>query len=154
MLFVAAGGPLIAQTDPAAQLLPYSQNFSATPYASTSYPAGWQGWRVGTIASSTYEVGAPIDDLPLIANSTAAGNTGGIHNYNGAVGVLNSGSTNAALVLSIVTSNRFAIQVDFTLLTIRNPYNGTTNTRRNRATLQYRIGTTGPFTTLDGAPSW
>jgi len=150
-LGIWAGVPLVAQTNPAAQPLPYAQNFSATPHASTTYPAGWQGWHLGSGASTVFEVGAPNSDLPLIANSTAAANSGGLHNYNGALGMLNSGSTNAMLVLSIVTSNRFAIQVDYTFLTIRNPYNGTTNTRRNEATLQYRVGTTGPFTTLWGA---
>ena len=150
-LGILAIGTLAAQTNPAPQQLPHTQSFSATAHGNTTYPTGWQGWLIGNGASTVYEVGAPNSDLALIANSTAAANSGGLHNYNGALGMLNSVSTNAALVLSIVTSNRFAIQVDYTLLTIRNPYNGTTNTRRNEATLQYRVGTTGPFTTLWGA---
>ena len=148
LLFLAVGGPLAAQTDPVPQPLPHAQNFSATLHGSSAYPTGWQGWRIGTAASSAFEVGAPTADLALIASSTAAVNTGGLHNYNGALGVLNSGTTNAALVLSISMSAHHNVEVGYTLSTIRDPYNGTTNTRINEATVQYRVGTTGPFTTL------
>ncbi|HMQ75148.1 MAG TPA: hypothetical protein PKE21_01695, partial [Flavobacteriales bacterium] len=140
----------LAQTDPVPESLPYSQTFTGTPHSSTSYPAGWRGWRIGPTASSTFETGAPTADVALIANSTAAVNTGGLHNYNGAIGILNSGTMNAALVLSISTSALSTVQVGYQLMTIRNPYNGTTNTRIQEATLQYRVGTSGPFSTLTG----
>ena len=53
-------------------------------------------------------------------------------------------------MLSISTSAHSAMQVDYQLSTIRNPYNGSTNTRIEEATLQYRVGTSGSFTTLAG----
>lgn len=143
-------GGTFAQTYPVPVSLPYSQNFSGTPHASTVYPMGWQGWRIGTASSNTFEVAAPTADLALTANSTAAVNVGGIHNYNGTIGILNSATVNASIVLSISTSAHSNVQVGYQLMTIRNPYNGTTNTRIEEATLQYRVGTSGVFTTLNG----
>ena len=41
----------MAQTNPPAQSLPYSQNFaSLTPATVTTLPAGWVGWQVGAAA--------------------------------------------------------------------------------------------------------
>ncbi len=139
-----------AQTDPVPESLAFSQSFSATPHNSATYPTGWQGWRIGTSASTSFETSAPSADVVLIANSTAALNSGGVHNYNGALGILNSATMNAAIVLSFSTSAHSAVQVDYQLSTIRNPYNGSTNTRIEEATLQYRVGTSGSFTTLAG----
>lgn len=137
-----------AQTNPAPQPLPYAQDFGAWPHNVTTLPTGWHGWRVGNAASSSFETAAPLGDLATIPNSTAANSDEGIHNYNGKPGVLNSGSLNAAVTLAINTTNRHTVQVDYTLMTIRNPWNGITNTRISEATLQYRVGTSGPFTTL------
>ena len=143
-------GTALAQTNPVPESIAYTQTFSGTPHSSTIHPAGWQGWRIGASASSTFETSAPSADVVLIANSTAALNSGGVHNYNGALGILNSATMNAAIVLSFSTSAHSAVQVDYQLSTIRNPYNGSTNTRIEEATLQYRVGTSGPFTTLAG----
>ncbi|MBK9274957.1 MAG: hypothetical protein IPM49_10525 [Flavobacteriales bacterium] len=139
-----------AQTNPVPVSISYAESFSTTPHSSTVPPLGWQGWRIGATASSAFETAAPTTDVALIANSTAAVNTGGIHNYNGAIGILNSGTMNAAIVLSISTSAHSSVQVSYQLSTIRNPYNGSSNTRIEEATLQYRVGTSGPFTTLPG----
>ncbi len=143
-------GKAMAQTDPVPESIAYTQTFSGTPHSSTIYPAGWQGWRIGASASTSFETTAPSADVVLIANSTAALNSGGVHNYNGALGILNSATMNAVIVLSFSTSAHSAVQVDYQLSTIRNPYNGSTNTRIEEATLQYRVGTSGSFTTLAG----
>ncbi len=138
-----------AQTRPVAQALPYTQNFGMLAHSSNTYPEGWQGWRIFTGATTTYITDAPTADVPLTANANAANNSGALYNYNGKMGILNATGMNAALVLSINTTHRFNVQVGYTLMTIRNPWDGSTNTRRNRTTLQYRIGNEGPFTAVE-----
>ncbi|MCW5920777.1 MAG: hypothetical protein KIS77_00390 [Saprospiraceae bacterium] len=139
-----------AQTNPTAQSLPYTQNFTALAHSSSTYPAGWQGWEIGVSASGVFRTNAPIADANLLASSTAATATGGVHNYNGKIGILSSGSIDPSIVLAINTTSKNTIRVTYDVMTIRNPYNGTTNTRINETTLQYRIGTSGDFTTLTG----
>lgn len=138
------------QTNPAPQSLPYNQDFSALVAASTVYPAGWQGWTVATLPGTTFKTNAPTADRVLTGSSTAATNSGNVHNYNGKIGYLNSGSLDLSIVLSINTNLRTSVSVGYDVMTLRNPYDGTTNTRINEVTLQYRVGNTGAFTTLTG----
>jgi hypothetical protein len=42
---------LQAQTVPSAQTIPYTQDFAGLLSTSTTYPAGWQGWQLGTTSS-------------------------------------------------------------------------------------------------------
>ena len=138
-----------AQSNPAPVSLPYSQNFTSLAASSTSYPAGWQGWVIGTSSSTSFRTNAPTSNTALIASSTAANSGGGVHNYNGKLGVLSSGTTDVALCLAINTTGFFSVLVTSnTTSTIRNPFDGVSNTRINNFVLQYRIGTTGSFTTL------
>ena len=53
-------------------------------------------------------------------------------------------------MLAINTSSRSNIVVSYDIMTLRNPYDTTTNTRVNEVILQYRIGTSGTFTNLTG----
>ena len=81
---------LKAQTNPAAQSLPYIQNFNALVSTSTTYPLGFQGWNLSSAGSSTAfrTIAPPVSsDLVLIASATGASNTGGIQNYNGKIGI-------------------------------------------------------------------
>lgn len=139
-----------AQTSPAAQSLPYIQTFSSTAHTGTAYPAGWQGWTLSAPPGASFNTDTPAADRSLIASSSASTNSGNIHNYNGKIGFLNNGSLDLSLVLAINTSGRKNIKVDYDVMTIRNPYDSTSNTRINEVTLQYRIGTTGSFTSLTG----
>ncbi len=149
LLTVLATANAMAQTNPTPQNIPYTQDFSALAHNSTTLPAGWQGWRIGAAASTSYQVVPATADLPLIASSTAATTTGGIHNYAGKIGFLNSGTVNAAVVLALNTRARTNIEVAFELMTIRNPYSAfPPNLGFSEAVMQYRIGTSGNFTTL------
>lgn len=139
-----------AQSDPSPRSLPYSESFGFLLHGSPFNVQGWQSWQVGATASAMFSTAEPIADLPLIGNSAANINTGGAHNYNGKVGWLNSGAMDAALVLAVSTLGRKDIVVYYDIMTIRNPWNGTSNTRISEATLQYRIGEGGSFTTLTG----
>jgi len=140
---------LFAQTSPAAQTLPYSQNFDGLLASSTTYPAGFQGWGATiTAPAATYST-ALISDKALIGNSSASVNSGNIHNYNGKIGFLDTGSADLAIGFALIGTGQTAIQVQYDAMVIRNPYDGTaSNNRILEMALQYRIGTTGAFITL------
>jgi hypothetical protein len=144
---------IFAQTIPVAQALPYSQDFSSLVASSATYPAGWQGWTLsGAGSSSSFRTTAPIADQSLLASSNASTTTGGVHNYAGKIGILSSATVDAALCLSVNTTGKVNVLVTFDISTIRNTFNGTTETRRNNVELQYRVGnTTGAFTSLTGS---
>lgn len=143
-------GTALAQTAPTPQSIPYTQDFSALAHASTTYPTGMVGWQLSGAATGSFVTGGPTGDRALIASSSASNNSGGIHNYNGKMGILTSGSTNPGIVLSLITTGNYNVTVSYDIMLIRNPYDGASNTRINEATLQYRIGNTGTWTTLTG----
>ncbi|NVO18463.1 MAG: chitobiase/beta-hexosaminidase C-terminal domain-containing protein [Bacteroidetes bacterium] len=138
-----------AITNPVPQAIPYSQDFSALVWASTTYPAGWQGWQIGS-PSAAYSTAAPTADRVLAPSVTANSTSGNVNNYNGAVGFLNTSSLDLSLVLAIDATGASNVNLAYDISTIRNPYDGTTNTRINEVSPQYRIGTSGAFTTITG----
>ena len=138
------------QTNPTAQSLPYSQDFSSLEYTSTTYPSGWQGWKISTNTGANFSTAAATGDQVLTASGTASSTAGNVYNYNGKIGFLNSGLLDLTIALAINTSGINNVQVQYDIMTIRNPYDGSTNTRINEVTLQYRVGTSGAFTTLSG----
>lgn len=139
-----------AQTSPTAQTLPYAQDFSGLSASATTYPAGWQGWTVGSSPSSSFSTSSPTGDRSLVASSTASVNSGNIHNYDEKIGFLNTGSLDLGLVLVVNTTAKKNIELKYDIMTIRNPYDSASNTRINEVMAQYRIGTSGSFTTLTG----
>ncbi len=139
-----------AQTDPTVQTLPYSQNFSGLVWTSTTYPTGWQGWKLATSPTTTFRINSPTADIALTASGDASSTAAGVYNYNGCIGFQNTATIDASIVLAINTTSTTNITVTYDVLTLRNPYNGGTNTRINEITLQYRVGTTGNFTSLTG----
>ncbi len=142
-----------AQTNPVAQALPYSQTFTGLAAASTTYPSGWQGWNLsaaGPNVGGVFRTSAPIADVTLTASQTAASTTGGVLNYNGKIGMLATATLDPAICLAISTVGITGTKVTYDIMTIRNPYNGTTQTRINRCGIQYRVGTAGVFTDLPG----
>ena len=150
LMLMMAGFVAGAQTNPTPQTLPYSQDFSSLAHSSTTYPSGWQGWILSTSPGASFVTTAPTADRTLVANSTAATTSGNVHNYNGKVGFLNTGSSDLSLVFAINTTGLNSIEVSYDAMTIRNPYDGGSNNRINEVILQYRVGTTGSFTNLTG----
>src|SRR5262249_21627806 len=55
------------------------------------------------------------------------------------------------LALAIRTTGLTGVTVDYDIMTIRNPFDGTSNTRINESSMQFRVGTSGTWTTL-GSP--
>lgn len=154
-LAVAISNSLFSQTMPAPQTLPYNQDFSALLHTSAAYPAGWQGWELSATAPSTVILtNAPLSDISLGASKTAADAQGGVANYDGKIGMLSraqtNNNTNPSLALAISTIGQTGIKIMFDAMTIRNPYGTGQNSRINSMVLQYRIGTSGAFTTLSG----
>ena len=52
-----------AQTNPTAQALPYSEDFSALAASSTTYPNGWQGWTISTFPAATFNTAAAASEI-------------------------------------------------------------------------------------------
>ncbi len=128
------------QSSPATQSLPYSQNFSTHVASSAVYPAGWQGWTLAASDSLVFSTTGPSANSALIGSSTAAITTGGVHNYNQKIGILPSVSVNPGLCLALNTTGNSNVQVNFDVMTIRNPFNGSTQTRISGIDLQYQVG--------------
>jgi hypothetical protein len=139
-------------TSPAPQNLPYVQDFSSLVSTSTTYPEGFQGWTASTAPGSSYNTNAVlVGDRLLTASSSASTTSGNFHNYNGKIGFLNSGSLDLTIGLAINTLGKSGIEVQYDAMVIRNPYDGTANTRINEMVLQYRVGNTSVFNTLPAA---
>jgi predicted extracellular nuclease len=141
----------MAQTNPTAQSLPYVQDFSGLSHTATAYPAGIQGWTITIAPGASFSTASPSADRSLVASSTASINSGNVHNYDGKIGFLNTGSLDLGLVLAINTTGLKDVQLDYDIMTLRNPHDGASNTRINEVTVQYRIGTSGTFTSITGA---
>jgi len=129
---LAISATAFAQTNPAPQSLPYSQDFSTLPYASTTYPAGLQGWKLGATGTS-YLTNAPTQDKPLTASSSASTTTNGILNFNSKIGPLSTGADNCALVVALNTTGSSNIIFSYNVGTIRN-HQDATNTRTDEIT--------------------
>ncbi len=139
-----------AQSNPQPQSLPYTQDFSELPHAASAYPDGWQGWLLSTSPGSNFRTTAPTGDRTMLGNSTSTTTNGAVHNYNGKIGFLNSGSVDLSVAFAINTLQKSTVSVSFDMMTLRNPYDGGSNTRINEAVLQYRIGTSGAFINIVG----
>ncbi len=142
-MFSAVVG-VFSQTNPTPQSLPYTQDFASYTGAITTYPAGWQGWTVTGSTSTAYPTSAPA------ANQTQAGGTnastgGNVYDFNGKIGFLCTGSAMKSICLSINTVGKNSISVSYLAGTQR-----TQSTDRIGAfALQYRVGNTGTFTTIN-----
>ncbi len=156
--FYCYSASIVAQvTMPVPQSLPYTQNFDGLLPNATTYPAGLQGWSAANVPGNNYVTAATlITDKALTAgstnSSTAATTSGNVHNYNGKIGFLNTGSADLTIGLAFSSTGQTGIQVQYDAMNIRNPYglvSGTsTSDRINEMVLQYRVGTTSTFTSL------
>lgn len=137
-------------TNPEPNQLPYFQDFSTLEHSSATFPSGWQGWKVGSSALSSFRTSLPVSDLTLNSNASASTTSGGVHNYDGKIGLLQTGSMDPGICVSLITTGRTDITVKYDIMTMRNPYNASNNTRINEITLQYRIDTVSEFVSFVG----
>ena len=140
---------LFSQSNPTAQQIPYYTDFAGLSHSSTTFPAGWQGWRISSLAGSNFDLKAPSSNSSLISRGYASNTTKGIYNYSEKLGFLNAADGDYSLVLALKTTGNTNVVVEYAVMTLRNPYNGSTNTRINGVELQYRIGTTGEFKSVN-----
>ena len=140
---------LNAQTNPTPQQVPYWTDFSSLSHNSTTFPAGWQGWKVASTTNTMYNLNAPTGSVSMTSKGYASNSTRGIYNYNGKIGFLNAADGDNALVLALKTTGNTNVVVEYAISTIRNPYNSSTNTRINGVELQYRVGTSGVFKSVN-----
>jgi hypothetical protein len=64
-LMMLLSGKSWGQTNPAAQSLPYSQNFATLTGTSPSYPVGWQGWTISGSLSTSFPTAASNGDQAI-----------------------------------------------------------------------------------------
>ena len=143
---LACFGSVVHATEPVAQSIPCTWDFSTWDSTSTNFPPGVMGWKIGAAASVQFILTPSVSDALMIAPSSASETSGGVHNYAGKLGLLDSGSGAYSLACAINTVGKTNVAVAYDIMTIRNPFDGTNNTRTNECTLQYRVGTTGNFT--------
>jgi endonuclease G len=140
-LCVFTGQTAQAQTNPAAQPLP----FSLTSQTGSTLPSGVAVHRFGTTAGAipTTRTTTPGNgDLLYVTTSTSGGWRD--EGVNG-ISMLASGSQSAgALVVAIDTTGQTNIKVSWMARTILQQAS-----RDNSIALQYRVGTTGNFTDVD-----
>ena len=142
IIFTIASSVGFGQTNPTAQTLPYSQNFSSLTGTSPVYPSGWQGWTISGSLGTSFSTAAPNGNqaISVVTNGTTTGHVG---DYIGKIGMLSTSSAIKSIVLSINTTGKTSIQVIYDAMTQR-----TENTRQSEMGVQYRIGTSGTFTNL------
>jgi hypothetical protein len=149
ILFCCFSVSLLAQTMPADQDLPYTQNFDGLLGTDTAYPPGFQGWTASTLPGNSFATSATlVGDRALVASSTATTTSGNVHNYNGKIGFLNTGSLDITIGFAFKTTGKSGIIVQYDAMVIRNPYDGSSNTRISEMALQYRVSTSDVFTTI------
>lgn len=151
---------LLAQTNPAPQALPYSQNFGSSTF--TAMPTGmaaWNGLNGGAITSQALaEASAPTGDATVTALTAATSATGGVYGHMPTPSVdarvYIQSSTNASngvnqVVFAVNTGSFNAVNISYDLILVNN--GGGTSTRQVGSVLQYRQGTSGLWTTIPGS---
>ncbi|MCW5920775.1 MAG: HYR domain-containing protein [Saprospiraceae bacterium] len=147
------GNTMWAQTNPPAQSLPYSQNFGTTTF--TAMPTGWAAWNGlngGSITTQALaEASVPTGNATVTA-AVVAQTTGGVYGFatssNGRAYVQTSGNDGNGvnqLALAINTTGKSNIVVKYDVEIIN------AQTRTVGIVMQYRVGTSGAWTTVPSA---
>ena len=137
-------------TNPAPQPLPYSQDFSALPWSSTTYPDGWQGWELSSSPGPAFPLGGPNLDQSMLPLRDASANAVSNYNYNGQLGYISGTGHVLGLVLALNTTGHHGVLLRYDIGTMHNPYDGITSTCIDETAVQYRVGTSGAWTTISG----
>lgn len=145
----------ISQTNPTAQTLPYTQDFGTSTY--TTLPAGMAGWNGingGATSTQTLAEASTPSGNATVAAATGAVTGGGMYGY--ALGgnakayiQTSSNATNGVnqLALAINTTGSSNVNVTYDIDII------SAQPRTVGVVLQYRIGTSGTWTSVTGTNS-
>jgi hypothetical protein len=138
---------LWGQTNPTAfDLSTGNFSFTSQTASNTSYPTNMQGWTTGTNNIATLTTAAPAGNQTLVASGTAS--TSGLSNLGtDGFNFLSTGSSPnqqvGAICVAINSTGRSNILVNWL---VDDQTAG--STREMNITLQYRVGTSGTFTTV------
>ncbi len=135
------------QSNPTAVTVPYTQNFSTFYGSSVAYPTGFQGWTVPGTLSTTVLTAAPSGNQFLYAGQDNSTTNPFIGDLVQKIGLLSGSSNVLSLCLAVNTSGVTGVQLIYTIETQGQTAGGFID----EMDLQYRIGTSGVFTTIAGA---
>ena len=153
LVFGCIASTALGQTNPAPLNVPASQNWGTTSF--TSAPAGYAAWNglSGTTVSTQAlaESSAPTGDAVIFGTAPTNGGTGGCYGYavsgNARFAVNTSGNaTNGVdqLATAINTLGQTGITLTYDMINV------VANTRAVGVVCQYRVGTSGAWTTMTG----
>ena len=142
-------GNVSGQIDPTPQTVPYSQNFSTFLGATTTYPAGLLGGVAPGTLNTTVITAAFSSSVTCTAGQTNASDSPFVGDLAQKIGILSSSSKVNALCLALNTTSVTSgnVQLIYTAATQGQIAGGYID----ELDLQYRIGTSGAFTTIAGA---
>jgi endonuclease I len=148
-----ACAPLFAQTNPTPLTVPVSQNWGVSAFS--SMPPGFAAWSGLSGGSITTQAAAEASDPPgnatIMTTTPSDGGTGGCYGYvasgNARFAILSSSNANNGvnqLVMALNTAGQSNISLTYDLINV------VANPRAIGAVCQYRVGTSGSWTTLSG----
>lgn len=154
-LCFSAAGVAIAQTNPSPLTLPVSENFGTVVF--TSPKPGMASWTGSGTRPYTSQAAAEASDAgadlaSIIGNDPVSGNSGGQYGHapgsNGRLTILGSanttsGTTQAMMAINTLGASTVSIAYDLIETVV--------NSRDFGIVFQYRVGTTGAFTTFAGS---
>ena len=152
---LAAATAATAQTNPTPLTLPVSENFGTATF--TSPRPGMAAWTGSGTRPYTSQAAAEASDAgadltSIIGNDPASGNSGGQYGHapggNGRLTILGSANTTSGTtqaMMAINTLGASAVTIAYDLIET------VVNSRDFGIVFQYRVGTTGAFTTFAGS---
>ena len=153
---IGLGQNVNAQTNPAAQALPYTQTWGASTF--TAMPTGtaaWNGLNGGAIGTQALaESSVPTGNATITARTTSI-TTGGSYSYlpsGSNVRFYHQGSSNATnganqLAVAINTGSNTSLDISYKIEILNIGGSGS----NIGSVLQYRSGTSGSWTTVSGS---
>lgn len=156
VILLASTTAALGQTNPTPLSLPVSQDWGSTSF--TSIPAGfavWNGLSGGLVTSQALaEASAPTGDRtsPLLTTTPTNGGTGGAYGYqvsgDAHFAILQSSNATEGvdqLAMALNTLGQTSITLSFDYIAV------VLNVRPMGVVVQYRVGTSGGWTTITGS---
>ncbi len=139
-----------AQTNPTARAIPFTEAFPASAF--TTYPSGFQGWNGlsgATVTSQAMaESSAATGNATLNSGTPTSVGAGGLYGMAGQAAVhTSSNATNGVnqWMMALNATNRMNITVGYKVSSVL------ANPRTVGVVAQYRVGTTGGWTTISAS---
>lgn len=138
----------LAQTNPTARSIPFTEAFPTGTFS--AYPSGFRGWQgvsgAATTTQALAEASAPNANAALSASAPISGGAGGLFGTGGRVAVNTSSNATTGvnqLMMAFNATDRFDITLEYSV------YSQIANPRTIGVVAQYRVGTSGGWTTIN-----